>query len=63
MPTLLINGVHLYYEMMNEKSELGTLMFFNGVMACASSWKEQVKVFKKLGYRVIVHGRPLGVAL
>lgn len=55
MPTLLINGVHLYYEMMNEKSELGTIMFFNGVMASASSWKEQANVFEKLGYRVIMH--------
>lgn len=55
MPTHLINSINLYYELINPESTKATLVFFNGVMASASSWKDQVDVFKKLGYKILIH--------
>jgi 3-oxoadipate enol-lactonase len=55
MPYHTIDSINLYYELINPKSTKATLVFFNGVMASASSWKAQVDVFKKHGFRILIH--------
>jgi len=55
MSTVNINGVNLYYELLGEKNTLGTVAFFNGVMATTNSWVYQVPLFLKLGYQILLH--------
>ncbi|OHD11096.1 MAG: alpha/beta hydrolase [Spirochaetes bacterium GWB1_36_13] len=54
MPYQKINGVNLYYEVLNKDGK-ETVAFFNGVMASTSSWGYQAALFEKMGYRVILH--------
>ncbi len=49
------NNKSIYYEILNEKSIKGTIVFLNGVMASTNSWINQSKVFEEEGYKVILH--------
>lgn len=49
------NNKQLFYEVVNNESTKGTIVFLNGVMASTSSWTHQVKVFKESGYKIILH--------
>lgn len=55
MPYHQIESVNLFYDIINPEGTQGTLVFLNGVMASASSWKDQVDVFKKHGFKMLVH--------
>jgi len=48
-------GKKIYYEVLNDKSVKGTIVFLNGVMASTNSWKNQYEAFEKLGYKIILH--------
>ena len=49
------NGTNIYYEVKGNTDSNTTVAFFNGVMATTSSWINQVSVFEKLGFRIILH--------
>lgn len=53
MPHFELNGLKLYYEDLNPNADK-TVVFLNGVMASVRSWDNQVPVFEKLGYRIIL---------
>lgn len=45
----------IFYNIINEDSTNGVIVFLNGVMASTSSWINQYEVLKKLGFRIILH--------
>ena len=45
----------IYYDVINEESSKGVIVFLNGVMASTSSWINQCEMFKKQGYKLILH--------
>jgi len=45
----------IYYEVINENSVKGTIVFLNGVMASVSSWIYQSNALKEMGYKIILH--------
>lgn len=49
------DGKKISYELLNETSKKGTVVFLNGVMASMSSWINQYKVFEDQGYKIILH--------
>lgn len=55
MPYFEVNGIKLFYEVKGNSDAKETVAFFNGVMASASSWANQVPVFEKLKFRIILH--------
>lgn len=55
MPKIKINDIELFYEVYGKSNTQGTIVFFNGVMATASSWQSQVDLFVEHGFKVIVH--------
>jgi 3-oxoadipate enol-lactonase len=54
MPTHKINGVNLFYEQYGNIDAKETIVFLNGVMASASSWKLQVELFENHGFNILV---------
>lgn len=48
------NGIKLYYELKNE-SQPETLVFLNGVMTSVTAWINQVNLFEKLGFKILLH--------
>ena len=57
MSTFTINGVELYYEVTGDLASKEAIVFLNGVMASTTSWVYQVELFKKLGYKILLHDR------
>ena len=55
MSTFTINGVELYYEVTGDLASKEAIVFLNGVMASTTSWVYQVELFKKLGYKILLH--------
>jgi 3-oxoadipate enol-lactonase len=55
MPKIKISGIELFYEVYGKNNTQGTIVFFNGVMATASSWQSQVDIFVQHGFKVLVH--------
>lgn len=55
MSYFLVNGVKLFYEEKGNHDGAETVAFMNGVMASTNSWVNQVPVFEKLGFRIILH--------
>jgi 3-oxoadipate enol-lactonase len=51
----LKSGKKLYYEIINKDGEKGTIFFLNGVMASASSWRNQSIALEKEGYKMVSH--------
>lgn len=49
------NNMKIYYEIINENSSKGVLVFLNGVMASTNSWANQYEVLKQKGYKIILH--------
>lgn len=49
------NNKKIFYEVLNETSTKGTIVFLNGVMASTSSWINQYKVFEEKGYKIVLH--------
>lgn len=49
------NKSKIFYEIINETSNNGTIVFLNGVMASTSSWINQYNMFKDEGYKIILH--------
>ena len=45
----------LYYEVINDSGEMGTLVFLNGALASTNSWYNQYKALIGQGYRVVLH--------
>ncbi|HQC41723.1 MAG TPA: alpha/beta hydrolase, partial [Petrotogaceae bacterium] len=50
-----INGIKFFYELRGNTESTETVAFFNGVMASADSWKNQVHLFEKMGYKILLH--------
>lgn len=50
-----VNGIKLYYDVKGDPDGKEVVAFFNGVMASVSSWAYQVPIFKKQGFKVILH--------
>lgn len=48
------NNLNIYYEIINEDSDQGTIVFLNGVMASTSSWANQYNLLKKMGYKIVL---------
>ena len=55
MSKFTINDVELYYEVSGNPKAKETIVFLNGAMASTSSWADQAKLFKKMGYRILLH--------
>ncbi|MGB7595695.1 MAG: alpha/beta hydrolase [Erysipelotrichaceae bacterium] len=55
MSKFTINDVELYYEVVGNPKAKEAIVFLNGVMASTSSWVNQVELFKKMGYRILLH--------
>jgi len=55
MSKFTINDVELYYEVTGNPKSKDVIVFLNGVMASTSSWVNQVELFKKMGYRILLH--------
>ena len=55
MSTFTINGIELYYEIEGNPQSKEAIVFLNGVMASTNSWVNQVELFKKLGYKILLH--------
>lgn len=49
------NGKRIFYEVINESSDMGVIVFLNGVMASTNSWIKQYDLFKKIGYKIVLH--------
>lgn len=55
MATLQLNGISLFYEEKGKLDSEKTILFLNGVMASTSSWANQIPVFEKLGFHLVLH--------
>ncbi|TFG83942.1 MAG: alpha/beta hydrolase [Erysipelotrichales bacterium] len=55
MSKFTINDVELYYEVSGNPEAKETIVFLNGAMSSTSSWVNQVEVFKRMGYRILLH--------
>lgn len=55
MSTFTINGVELYYELIGDPTAKEAIVFLNGVMASTNSWAYQTELFKKTGFRLLLH--------
>ena len=55
MANVTVNGVNLFYELIGNEDAKETVLFLNGVMASTSSWSLQTHVFKKMGFRILLH--------
>lgn len=55
MATANVNGVNLFYEWKGNPEGEQTVVFLNGVMASVSSWANQVPVFERAGFRILLH--------
>lgn len=49
------NGFNIYYEIKGDQNSKNTVAFLNGVMASRNSWVNQIPIFEKLGYKIILH--------
>jgi len=45
----------LYYEVLNDSGEKGTIFFLNGVMASTNSWRNQAINLEREGYKIVLH--------
>jgi 3-oxoadipate enol-lactonase len=55
MSKFTINDVELYYEVSGNPKAKETIVFLNGAMASTSSWVYQAELFRKAGYRILLH--------
>lgn len=49
------NGVKIFYEIKGDPNSKHIVAFLNGVMASTNSWDNQVPLFEKMGYKIILH--------
>jgi len=47
-------GIEIYYELSGDLQSRETVVFLNGVMASASSWRQFTPVFEKFGYKILL---------
>lgn len=55
MPNLKVKNVNLYYELLGNADSKETVVFFNGVMASVNSWINQVPLFEKFDFKILLH--------
>ena len=55
MAVFSVNGVDIFYEVHGDPNGKNTVAFLNGVMASTSSWYLLEPVFRKAGFRIILH--------
>ncbi len=55
MPYFNHNELSLFYEIKGDPNSEKVVAFFNGVMASTNSWVNQIPVFEKLGFKIILH--------
>lgn len=55
MSKFTINDVDLYYELSGNPKAQETIVFLNGAMASTNSWINQVALFERAGYRILLH--------
>ncbi|HCI28790.1 MAG TPA: alpha/beta hydrolase, partial [Fervidobacterium sp.] len=55
MPTLKIDKeIEIYYELSGDLESKETVVFLNGVMASASSWRQFTPAFEEVGYKILL---------
>jgi len=55
MSILEINGINIYYEDIGNHESANCIAFFNGAMSTTSHWELLYPVFKRMGWRIILH--------
>ncbi len=55
MASIKIDDVNIHYKDLGDANSKVAVVFFNGVMASTSSWKDFYPTFVKSGYRVVLH--------
>ncbi|MCR4672076.1 MAG: alpha/beta hydrolase [Lachnospiraceae bacterium] len=55
MAIFSVNGADLFYEVHGDPNGKNTVAFLNGVMASTSSWYLLEPVFRKAGFRIVLH--------